>query len=47
VVADDGECRGLARTRETLDALYAVWRAQDILNNGLPGAVEMRVLVRN
>ena len=45
--ADDGECRGLAGTRETLDALYAVWRAQDILNDGLLGAVEMRVPVGN
>jgi hypothetical protein len=45
--ADDGECRGLARTRKTLDALYAVWQTQDILNNGLLGAVEMRVLVSN
>jgi hypothetical protein len=43
--ADHGECRGLARTRETLDALDAVWRAEDILNNGLLGAGETRVLV--
>ena len=43
--ANDGKRRRLTRAGEALDALNAVWRTQDILNNAPLSAVQMLVLV--